>query len=204
MITVAPTVEIPPFPGFWRFVWMFWMQPMTLHRVLRERGIEPNDRFFQLWRLGATNPSARRYLGLAVQTLLGMVCGVMPALAFGGAGLLALAGFDVPWEKVAFNVAFGVAGGVAVGVAFGVAGGVAFGMAFGVAFCMAFGVGVGVAFGVAFGVTGGVAIGVAFGLALGVGVGGLVGVAGGVAGGVGGGVAEWWPCADATGRHRGG
>lgn len=33
-------------PGYWHFLWMFWMQPITLHRWLVEAGYDPE---LKLW-----------------------------------------------------------------------------------------------------------------------------------------------------------
>lgn len=48
-----------PLPGYWRFVWMFFMQPISLHHALCSAGIdEPNIAGRQWWR-------RRRQLGAA-------------------------------------------------------------------------------------------------------------------------------------------
>ncbi len=195
-------MNAPALPGFWRFAWMFFMQPVSLHRRLKACGIEqPDISGWTYWR-------KRRVLGPAYAGYFARLAFVLslPVLAVSILWPAELAlGLGLPMAKVALNVASGVAVGVAVGVAAGVAAGVALsvavgvaggvalsvavGVAGGVAASVAGGVAVGVAAGVAFGVAGGVAVGVAAGVAFGVAVGVAFGVAGGVAAGVAAGVA---------------
>ena len=184
-------------PKFWRFIWMFWMQPISLHYRLKAVEIDPEASFPSLLMPSDNRENNRQYL--YYQTLLLGI--LMPSVVFFSLFLLQLQGFDINWNKVALGVAVGVALGVAVGVALEVALGVAFGVAEGVALGVALGVdalgvdafgvdALGVAFGVALGVALGVAFGVAEGVALGVAVGVAFGVALGVAFGVAEGVAE--------------
>ena len=160
------------FPGFFRFLWLFWMQPVTLHRRLKGWGVEdPGEPGFRLWRRrNLLSPGEKWWLRSLAQLLLF----VTPILAFGISGVLWATGYHVAFSLVAVGVAGGMACGVAggmavgvgVGVAFGMAGGVAGGMASGVAGRAASGVAVGVASvasGVIFGVAYGVGAGVAFG-----------------------------------------
>ena len=179
------------FPGFWRFAWLFFMQPISLHRLLKGWRIEdPDEPGFQFWRRRLDLSEAERWwIGASGRLLLLLT----PVLSFGLAGLFELAGFPVNYRGVAMGVAMGVAFGVAWGVArvaWGVAMGVAFGVAWGVAWGVDAGVTVGVNRGVAFGVALGVVAGVFGGVAKGVAVRLNRGVAFGVAMGVAMGVAE--------------
>jgi len=178
-------------PGFWRFLWLFFMQPITLHRQLRSLGVDPDESLWRILRRRRTEQEDWWVLRSAQMSLI-----FAPATSVAFLAILAATGVHVSWQLVAIGVAFGVAGGVAggvalgvaFGVAVGVAGGVALGVASGMAFGVALGVAGGVAYGVAAGVARGVALGVAFGVAFGVALGVAFGVAGGVTFGVAGGV----------------
>ena len=170
----------PKLPGFWRFLWMFWMQPVHLHHRLKACGItKPDASIWTLWRTAGPCQAIRRAY---VRRMLGILLGSTLVASLALVGVAGGFGFPVDIVKMAVGVAVGVAAGVAVGVAVGVAGGVAFGVAIGVAWGMA----IGVAWGMAIGVGGGVAFGVAWGMAIGVAGGVTFGVGGGVAFGVGG------------------
>ena len=101
------------FPGFWRFVWMFWMQPFLLHEELTRFGVDPDDSGWALWKGGGASRQHARHCLL-------MLLGVLP-LVLAGWWLAAAVGYAVDWPGVAVGVALGVAVGVAGGVAFGVA-----------------------------------------------------------------------------------
>ena len=48
---LAVTEGAEQMPGYWRFVWMFFMQPLTLHERLKACGIaEPEIRGWNWWR----------------------------------------------------------------------------------------------------------------------------------------------------------
>ena len=148
----------PSLPSFWKFVWMLFMQPISLHFMLKDLGIDPDASGWKLLKKKNNKKNTQQYL-IYHTTLLVLV---MPIFVFLFALFLQSLGIDINWKKVAvgvtFGVAFGVAGGIAFGVAFGVAGGIALGVALGVAE----GIALGGALGVAVGVTGGIAVGVAF------------------------------------------
>ena len=100
-------------PGFWRFVWLFWMQPVTLHRFLRSVGVDARESGWKLLRR-QRSLSENWWRVRSVQMLLLVAPGVLL-----GTGLIAGRHVDVNW--------FVGVGGVAIGAAFYLAGGVAFG-----------------------------------------------------------------------------
>jgi len=153
------TAEATAFPSLLRFLWMFLMQPVSLHRRLASLGVDPESRPWKLWR----SPSRfdRLYLRRSSVTLFV----IMPLATAIVAGGLALFGVQVSWGRGAVGVALGVAGGVALGVVslvFGVAVGMAFAMGFAVTFGARAGWG-GLALGAAFGAIMNLPSGVAFG-----------------------------------------
>src|ERR1019366_8833259 len=42
--------EAARLPGFWRFVWLFWMQPVTLHHLLRRLKVDPAENGWKILR----------------------------------------------------------------------------------------------------------------------------------------------------------
>ena len=72
-------------PGYLRFAWMFFMQPISLHHRLKECGIEkPDEPGWRLWRDLRQDPDLRQaYLGRLVATLA-----LMPAATFAAAWCL--------------------------------------------------------------------------------------------------------------------
>lgn len=180
------------FPGFWRFAWMFFMQPLLLHRRLKERSVDPRGGLIGLWRQGG---AAKMYAKRGLQLL-----GCAPILTVGILAVCEALGVPVGWRKALVSSAFGAAScvtvavltgaaGVLIGVAaFGVAAGVGVGVGGAVAGAVA-GVGAGLAFDVSrcvgVGVTGavhhGVVFGLLFGLSYGFSYGGVFGAAFGVA-----------------------
>ena len=138
MQSEKPRMHVQPVPGLARLTWLLFMQPLQLHRLFTDWGLEEDPSLLRLWpKLKARDPIVLTLLGR--WALLLLVC--MPAVTFAGAELCETLGFPVHWV----GVALGVAGGVALGVVFGVGLGVAFGVAVGVAFGVAGGVAVGVA-----------------------------------------------------------
>ncbi|MGH9720216.1 MAG: AAA family ATPase, partial [Bryobacteraceae bacterium] len=99
-------------PGFWRFVWLFFMQPITLHRLLRSLDVDPEQSLWKLLR--QRSPNENWWLVRSSQTLFLLTPGT--AIAVGG--LCFALGLPLDWARVAGGVAVGVAGGVAFGVAF--------------------------------------------------------------------------------------
>ena len=76
-----PTVQAP---GFWRFVWLFFMQPVTLHRLLRGAGIDPKENLWGFWRKRRSLQSTW-FLVRSAQTLLVLTPGAArPSLDFAG------------------------------------------------------------------------------------------------------------------------
>ena len=111
-------------PGFWRFVWLFWMQPITLHRLLRGVGVDPMQSGWKLLRR-QRSPSENWWLVRLAQMLLliALVLIVGPFAAHGG---------HVYWLGAAVGVVLGVAVPAPLGAAVFMALGVGLGMAVGV------------------------------------------------------------------------
>lgn len=176
----AVTFAKPELPGYWHFAWMFFMQPVTLHRWLKDCGIEKPD--ISGWKLLRGGRGNYRVYLWRLLFLLGVLMPLM-ALALGLVGRLF--GLEIYWLKLMVGLAVGVVAGVVAGVAVGVVVGVAVGVVGGVAGGVAGGVVVGVVLGVVLGVVDVVALGKAedgtVGVAIGVAVGVAVGVAFGVA-----------------------
>ena len=179
-------------PGYAHFVWLFFMQPITLHERLKACGVdEPDISGWNWWR-------QRKALHVNYHAFLfrlGMVL-MLPVGAF----WVVMAAYNtfplpLPLGEMALGVAIGLTGGLALGVAISLTFGVAFGVALGVvvglasglagdvAFSVTFGVAAAVTVGVAFGVPGDVADGVAICVAVGM-LGGMVGAVGGEVSGV--------------------
>src|SRR5436309_475391 len=110
-------------PGFWRFVWLFWMQPVTLHRLLRSLEVNLSESGWELLRQ-RRSPAENWLLVRSAQMLLLLVLVLT-------AGLFAARDRHVEWfglvlalvmaSGLAFAVLTDVAVGLAVGLAFGVA-----------------------------------------------------------------------------------
>src|ERR1035438_9079555 len=153
--------ETARLPGFWRFIWLFWMQPVTLHRLLRSLGVHPRESGWKLFRR-RRSPSDNWWLVRSAQMLVVVTSGVVMTF-----GLFALRGRQ-QWLGASVGVAVGAA--VVSGAIFEVALGVALGMALGVyTVCVApLGVVVGPV-GAAIGAAiGSATLGVSFGVSLGV------------------------------------
>ncbi|MGH8593963.1 MAG: hypothetical protein ACREV3_08925 [Gammaproteobacteria bacterium] len=155
----------PGLPGYWRMLWMLFMQPVTLGRWLKACEIkQPDDSAWRLWREPGAYQSVRRaYIGRMFSFLFFVAPVVVIATAF----LLYTGGIPVD----SWIVVGGVVCGVALGVALGVGAGVALGVSAGV------GVALGVALGVSMGVAAGVVLSVSVGVSSGVGAGVFGGVA---------------------------
>lgn len=171
-------------PIFRQFLWLFFMQPITLHYRLKAGGIEnPNATLQALWFAQNANCSVKRHY---IKYLLGLWFLIMPVVTVMvasfvlGIFIYVLPGYTIDFEKWTIGVASGIVIGMASGVAIGMAVGVIVGIAVGVTFSVVGSVAFGVAFGVIGGVTGGVTGGMAFGVAVGVVGGAAVGIAGGV------------------------
>jgi len=106
-------------PGFWRFVWLFWMQPITLHRLLRGIGVNPEESLWKILRR-SRSPQEDWWLLRSAQAMLIFVPGTSVAVA----AILSAFGQDVRWGLLAVIMAVFVAGGVVFGTAIGVASGV--------------------------------------------------------------------------------
>lgn len=150
---------IAQMPGYWHFVWMFFMQPLTLQNRLKVCRVEKpfvsgNDWWWQRRQL---DPNYGHYIQRLIFTLLVMPIGVLLFVSLWGVL------FHIPLNLG--EMAFGMACGVAVGVAVGVAFGVACGATFGIVVSIAVGVAVSAVGTVVVGVFGGVTFGVVFGVA---------------------------------------
>ncbi len=99
-------------PGYLRFVWMFFMQPVSLHHRLKACGIEEPDASGRvLWRELAGVPELRRdHLGRIAATLA-LAAPTAAAVTW----LLSFVGMAADWRYAVFGVTFGVAIGVAGG-----------------------------------------------------------------------------------------
>jgi hypothetical protein len=153
--------EATRLPGFWRFAWLFFMQPITLHGLLGRLNVDPEAPLWKLLRQ-RRSPAVKWWLVRCAQVLV--LC--TPAAALVAAGVLVAFGFPVTGYGLAFGVAGGVACGAIFSVPFGVGYGVVSGVTSGAAFGVSFGtpiVAIGLAFGVTFGLAVGVGVGVAFG-----------------------------------------
>jgi hypothetical protein len=99
-------------PGYWRFLWLFFMQPVSLHHQIKACGLEPDTPGWKLLRKKGRAPFTGAYV-----RRLGFVLAAGPV----GAALVLLVfkwlGVPVDLVKLAVGVAFGVAVGVAGGVA---------------------------------------------------------------------------------------
>ena len=105
--------ETARLPGFWRFVWLFWMQPFKLHRLLRSVEVDPAEIGWKLLRRRRSS-SENWWLVRSGQMLLLITPGVVLAV-----GLDAARGRHVNWLGAALGVALGVAIGRFLGVASG-------------------------------------------------------------------------------------
>jgi hypothetical protein len=175
-------------PGFWRFLWLFFMQPITLHRLLRSVEVNPRQSPWKLLRR-QRSPQENWWIARSAQALLVFTPGLILAVA----GVFLALGLKVVWFGVALGVAFGVVVGVVFGVSFGVAVGTAHGVVLGVVSGVVLGdvaanlfrEGSPFAAGVAIGAAAcGASLVVANDIANGVAFGEVVGAAGVVAGGV--------------------
>lgn len=157
--------ETARLPGFWRFVWLFWMQPITLHRLLRSLEIDPRQSGWKLLRR-RRSPSENWWLVRSAQMLLLITPGVVLTVVLfargkhvlwldvvSGAAVAAAVG--APLLGAFLGVVVDVPAGVALGVYLGVS--LALGVAaLGAAVSMAVGLVVVIA---VVGVSGGVVIG---------------------------------------------
>lgn len=164
-------MEAPPqLPRYWHFLWMFFMQPVTLHYQLKACGIDNlNITGIAWWRQHKTVGVAYFSYMLRMHFVLMMV------------SLMAFL-WVLLWGEI-FHIPLDLrkaAIGVVIGTAAGIAGSVLVGVGFGLAFSMV----VGVSLGVSFGGTGSLAVNfairvlddVAVGVASGVSVGGALSV----------------------------
>jgi len=157
--------EPVPLPGFWRFAWLFFMQPVTLHRLLPKLDVDPDAPF---WKLQTRSPAARWWVIRGAQALLLLAA----ALGLVSVGASVPFGLTVDWHWFVVGAALGVFEGLIIGVTAGLFGGMAFGRALGVALSVTLdvasgvlaGVGAGVVFGACLSVLFGVPHGVAFGM----------------------------------------
>ena len=190
----------PELPGFPRWVWMFFMQPIRLNRLLRGLDIPPDAPAWRLLRTGDGDRSLRRaYVARMLATLV-----VLPATIIAGTLLVWYGPTDLFPASAIVGVAVGVAAawpsawpsarpsawpaggrGVGIGVAVGVAVGVGWPAAWPSAWPSAWPLARPSARPSAGRRRGrGVGIGVAVGVAAGVGVGMVIGMVSGMASGV--------------------
>jgi hypothetical protein len=117
-------------PGAWWFTWLFWMQPITLHRLLNGLGLDLGKVGWKLYR--HRTPAENCYLiRLAQMSMISL------AFSFAVAFVLQQFGAPVSWRYGYLVVAVGLLAGVvwfALNVTFGFAGLVTVMVAFGVGF----------------------------------------------------------------------
>src|ERR1035438_9978735 len=99
--------ETARLPGFWRFIWLFWMQPVTLHRLLRSLEVHPRESGWKLLRR-RRSPNENWWLVRSAQMLLLITLGAVLA-----GGLFAARGRPLGRNYVALGMVVGVAFGVA-------------------------------------------------------------------------------------------
>ena len=59
------------FPRFWRFAWLFFMQPLTLHRFLKGWRVDGDESALSLWRRRhELNEAERWWIGASARLLL--------------------------------------------------------------------------------------------------------------------------------------
>jgi hypothetical protein len=114
--------ETARLPDFWRFVWLFWMQPVTLHRLLRSVGVDPREGGWKLLRR-RRSPRENWWLMRQAQMILLFAPGVVltdlfaPHSAWPAASLLCVVTLGlaaVPLGVAAISVPIGSAFYVAV------------------------------------------------------------------------------------------
>ena len=111
-------------PGSWRFVWLFFMQPITLHRLLKSLEVDPRVSLWKLLRRPRSTSENWWLKRLAQVILLGS-----PGFGIAIALITLAAGFPVSWPLVPILAGLGVVSAVA----FGGLGGLSYGTAFGAA-----------------------------------------------------------------------
>lgn len=141
-------------PGLWRFLWLLFMQPLTLHRMFLAWGLEGDPSWWSLRsRLGRDDPIVRRlWRQVIIQQLV-----VTPLLTVTIALIYRVVEGPIAWRAVAASVVGGVMASFAFGMLRGVAFSVASGVAVGAACTAALFVGPDTTLAVVVGVTGGMA-----------------------------------------------
>jgi hypothetical protein len=147
----------PRLPDFWHFTWLFWMQPITLHRLLRSLDID-----FRL-------PPWKHHLRPAVlewwKVRLAQQFFLISSVLLISHAVASTVGVPVDWRAAARGAFIGVVGGMLGGMLAGVAAGMMGGGIFGgVSIGLTVSAVGGVVAGMLAGVTVGVALGVAFGV----------------------------------------
>src|SRR5438552_1712915 len=90
-------------PGFWRFLWLLFMQPITLHRLLRSVSIKPEDSVWKLlWRQRSREENW--WLQRSTQTVFLFT----PAVVLLSSLLAFAAGAHIDWLIRAMGVTLGV------------------------------------------------------------------------------------------------
>jgi hypothetical protein len=97
-----------PLPGFWRFIWLFWMQPVTLHRLLRSLGIDQLESGWELFRRQRTRNENWWHVRLVQMLVL-----VPPMLVLTVTSISVAYGWNIDWLRLAIGMAIGTAVGMA-------------------------------------------------------------------------------------------
>jgi hypothetical protein len=117
---------VPPMPGYFHFVWLFFMQPLKLHKMIKAWNIDPRA---SLWRLrGQFDNTYLKQLLLRYGLMLGIMTPVIVMSILFAAQTL---GFSVFWQKAARALVIYMVFGVALSAALVMAGGAAFGIPLG-------------------------------------------------------------------------
>ncbi len=57
-------------PGFWGLLWMLFMQPIRLHKLLQELGIDPGASALKMWRTPGPLQTIQRVFIIRVSYIL--------------------------------------------------------------------------------------------------------------------------------------
>jgi len=109
-------------PNFWRFVWLLFMMPISLHERLKAVGIDPEANAIKLLR----NDKTVYYRYFRHQFIF--LCVLTPLILIFMGLFLQKIGLIVVWQKVAIGIIFGVVSGIVVGIALEIVAGTVIGI----------------------------------------------------------------------------
>jgi len=134
--------ESPQLPGIFKLLWMFLMQPVTLHHHLKACGIDdPDAPIWRLWWAKENRTITRRY----ARQILILVFITMPTgsffLSLAVNDVFILLRFSINFEAWGFGLVFALISALAFGMGltfvFGTASGTVFSLYFGIGFSVA-------------------------------------------------------------------